>query len=55
VKTKLHAKDKVYQHAAVATDNQNCSKIGSDVLQEGGSAVDAAIASMLCLGRVKLR
>ncbi len=50
VKAKLHKKDMVFHHAAVAADNAECSKVGSDVLKEGGSAVDSAIATMLCLG-----
>ncbi|XP_059839277.1 glutathione hydrolase 1 proenzyme-like [Hypanus sabinus] len=39
-----------YPKAAVATDAAKCSEIGRDILQQGGSAVDAAIASMLCDG-----
>ncbi|OMJ29155.1 Gamma-glutamyltranspeptidase 1 [Smittium culicis] len=35
---------------AVATDEGRCSQIGIDVLKEGGSAVDAAIAGGLCVG-----
>lgn len=46
----LHERDVVFEHAAVATDNKICSKIGRDVLNKKGSAVDAAIASLLCLG-----
>lgn len=42
--------DHVYSRAAVATDAKRCSEIGRDVLQEGGSMVDAAIASLLCMG-----
>jgi len=46
----LHITDHIYQHAAVATDNKICSGIGRDMLMENGTAVDAAIAAMLCLG-----
>ena len=38
------------QHAAVAADDARCSAIGSAVLQENGTAVDAAVATALCLG-----
>lgn len=41
---------KTFPHAAVAADAAECSTIGKDVLQEGGSVVDSAIASMLCVG-----
>ncbi|XP_075425338.1 glutathione hydrolase 1 proenzyme [Ascaphus truei] len=40
----------VYERAAVATDAGKCSEIGRDVLKDGGSAVDSAIASLLCAG-----
>jgi len=33
----------------VITDHPNCSKIGADILDLGGNAVDAAIAAGLCL------
>ncbi|XP_060215525.1 glutathione hydrolase 1-like [Lycium barbarum] len=39
-------------HGVVATDDGRCSRIGRDVLKEGGHAVDAAVAAALCLGVV---
>lgn len=35
---------------AVATENGVCSQTGVDVLKDGGNAVDAAVASTLCIG-----
>lgn len=39
-------------HGAVAADDGRCSRIGRNVLREGGNAVDAAVATALCLGVV---
>ncbi|CAM0904362.1 unnamed protein product [Alopecurus aequalis] len=39
-------------HGAVAADDGRCSRIGRDALRSGGNAVDAAVASSLCLGVV---
>jgi hypothetical protein len=36
----------------VAADNSRCSQVGAKVLEEGGHAVDAAVATALCLGVV---
>ncbi|XP_068652339.1 glutathione hydrolase 3-like [Aristolochia californica] len=36
----------------VAADDSRCSAIGVSVLKEGGHAVDAAVATVLCLGVV---
>ncbi|KAG0279556.1 hypothetical protein BGZ95_000868 [Linnemannia exigua] len=40
------------KYGAVAAEEIHCSEIGVDVLKEGGNAVDAAIASCLCIGTV---
>ncbi|XP_072271672.1 glutathione hydrolase 1 proenzyme isoform X2 [Pyxicephalus adspersus] len=40
----------VYGKAAVATDAGKCSEIGRDVLKDGGTAVDSAIAALVCVG-----
>ncbi|CAL7949448.1 unnamed protein product [Xylocopa violacea] len=44
----------VYTKAAVSTNGQECAQIGSDILAKGGSAVDAAIAALLCEGVASL-
>ncbi|THU77434.1 gamma-glutamyltranspeptidase, partial [Dendrothele bispora CBS 962.96] len=39
-------------HGAVATEVNECSQIGVEIMKEGGNAVDAIIASTLCIGVV---
>ena len=43
-----------YERQAIATDTPQCSQIGKDILNADGSAVDAAIAAMFCLGVVSM-
>ncbi|KAI1318952.1 hypothetical protein EDD11_005386 [Mortierella claussenii] len=42
------------KHGAVATEEIHCSEIGVQVLKDGGNAMDAAIASCLCIGTVNM-
>ena len=39
-------------NAAVATDVEECSQIGIDMLMHGGNAMDATVAAMFCVGIV---
>ncbi|KAL9670677.1 hypothetical protein QQ045_008234 [Rhodiola kirilowii] len=40
------------EKGAVAADDGRCSKVGAFILKKGGHAVDAAVATALCLGVV---
>ncbi|XP_058800051.1 scoloptoxin SSD14-like [Phymastichus coffea] len=45
----------IYKTAAVVTNGPECAKIGSDILEhKNGTAVDAAIAALLCEGIASL-
>ncbi|CAH3109876.1 unnamed protein product, partial [Pocillopora meandrina] len=43
-----------YKRVAVVTDTPQCSVIGKNILDANGSAVDAAITAMFCLGVVSM-
>lgn len=40
------------ENGVVAADDGRCSEIGASMLRQGGHAVDAAVATTLCLGIV---
>ena len=42
--------DGPYKHAVVASDAGLCSEIGRDILKKNGSAMDASIATLFCIG-----
>ncbi|XP_076010334.1 gamma-glutamyltransferase 1a [Genypterus blacodes] len=42
--------DHLYSKAAVASDAGKCSEVGRDILKKNGTAVDASIAALLCIG-----
>ncbi|XP_043934967.1 glutathione hydrolase 6-like [Protopterus annectens] len=42
----------IYHHFTVVTDSATCSEVGKDILASGGNAMDAGIATTLCLGLV---
>ncbi|XP_041455936.1 glutathione hydrolase 1 proenzyme-like [Lytechinus variegatus] len=44
----------IFEHAAVASDQALCSEIGNDMLLMGGTAIDAAIAGLLCVGLLSI-
>ncbi|XP_067130274.1 scoloptoxin SSD14-like [Centruroides vittatus] len=42
----------IYEHAAISTDTELCTQIGKDILMKNGSAIETAIASLICMGVV---
>uniref|UniRef100_A0A6I8P1Q9 Gamma-glutamyltransferase 5 n=1 Tax=Ornithorhynchus anatinus TaxID=9258 RepID=A0A6I8P1Q9_ORNAN len=46
--SQARCRERGYLHGAVAADSKACSDIGRDVLKKQGSAVDAAIAALIC-------
>ncbi|XP_076333041.1 scoloptoxin SSD14-like isoform X4 [Tachypleus tridentatus] len=41
-----------YSQAAISTDAAQCAPVGKSILKKNGSVVDAAIATLLCMGVV---
>ncbi|KAH7146463.1 gamma-glutamyltranspeptidase [Dactylonectria macrodidyma] len=44
--------DELYHRGAVASEAQECSNIGKSILEMGGNAVDAVVATTFCVGVV---
>jgi gamma-glutamyltranspeptidase/glutathione hydrolase/leukotriene-C4 hydrolase len=42
------------KHAAVASENGLCSKLGVQILKDGGNAVDSAVGTTFCIGVVNM-
>ncbi|CAG2105880.1 unnamed protein product, partial [Medioppia subpectinata] len=40
----------VFNKYAVSTDSQPCARIGKEILEEDGNAMDSMIAVLLCMG-----
>ena len=38
----------------MATDAGTCSEVGRDILKKNGSAVDAAVATLFCVGVINI-
>ncbi|KZC10657.1 Gamma-glutamyltranspeptidase 1, partial [Dufourea novaeangliae] len=49
------SKLRVFKRSAVCADGAPCAVVGKSILENNGSAVDAAIASMICNGLVNMQ
>ncbi|XP_018319317.1 glutathione hydrolase 1 proenzyme isoform X2 [Agrilus planipennis] len=49
------SKLKIFKKAAVCADGPPCAEIGKSILEQNGSAVDAALAAMFCNGLVNMQ
>ncbi|XP_058831981.1 glutathione hydrolase 1 proenzyme-like isoform X2 [Topomyia yanbarensis] len=49
--TPLH----IFQHAAVCSDSELCSRIGRDMFKKNGSIIDATLATMFCAGMTNMQ
>lgn len=53
IRKEINKKDIIESElGVVAADDSRCSEIGASMLRKGGHAVDAAVATALCLGVV---
>ncbi|KAI9842239.1 MAG: hypothetical protein M1837_007384 [Sclerophora amabilis] len=46
--------ERVNERGAVASESSTCSKIGVDLINEGGNAADALVGTVLCIGTVAM-
>jgi gamma-glutamyltranspeptidase / glutathione hydrolase / leukotriene-C4 hydrolase len=42
------------EHGAVASENELCSRIGVEILKDGGNAIDSAVGTVFCIGVVNM-
>ncbi|CAK9812178.1 Scoloptoxin SSD14 [Anthophora quadrimaculata] len=49
------SKLRIFKHGAVCADGAPCAVVGRSILEKNGSAVDCAIATMICNGLVNMQ